>query len=163
MSDEKNTKPLSMRRIKALKALCKKATLAPWEDKREPSLTEDGEELRRYYHIESKKGTICELFYNEDWEAMGCYNNDAVDAAFIAAARQAVPDLLAEVERLRVENQRLEQEADFLAEHLHRSGVPCPGDGEKFDPYGECAEKGWPCVACFREWARQETQEGESK
>ena len=25
------------------------------------------------------------------------------------------------------------------------------------------AEKGWPCVACFREWARQETQEGESK
>ena len=116
MSDEKNTKPLSMRRIKALKALCKKATLAPWEDKREPSLTEDGEELRRYYHIESKKGTICELFYNEDWEAMGCYNNDAVDAAFIAAARQAVPDLLAEVERLRVENQH---GVDILRNYRH--------------------------------------------
>ena len=127
MSDETNTKPLSMRRIKALKALCKKATPAPWEDKREPSLTEDGEELRRYYHIESKKGTICELFYNEDWEAMGCYDNDAVDAAFIAAARQAVPDLLAEVERLRAENKRLEKAANWLANMLeyHVDGC-CP-------------------------------------
>lgn len=29
---------------------------------------------------------------------------------------------------------------------------PCLGDGEY-------AENGWPCVACFREWAKQETQE----
>ena len=54
--------------------------------------------------------------------------------------------------------ERLNREADWLAEHLHRSGVPCPGDGEKFDPYGECAEKDWPCIACFRKWAKQETQ-----
>lgn len=68
---------------------------------------------------------------------------------------------LEEILALRAEVARLNREADWLAEHLHRAGIPCPGDGEKFDPYGECAKKGWPCVACFREWARQETQEGE--
>lgn len=55
--------------------------------------------------------------------------------------------------------EQINREADFLAEHLHRAGIPCPGDGEKFYPYGECAEKGWPCIACFREWARQQTRE----
>lgn len=85
-----------------------------------------------------------------------------ITAAHIAASS---PDVvradLEEILALRAEVARLNREADWLAEHLHRAGAPCPGDGEKFDPYGECAEKDWPCVACFREWARQETQEGE--
>lgn len=150
MSDEKNTKPLSMRWIKALKALCRKATPAPWEDKRDSMESEDGYELGRSYRVVSREeGTICYLHSYLDYPG-----NDKADAAFIAHARQAVPELLAEVERLN-------READWLAEHLHRAGAPCPGDGEKFDPYGECAKKGWPCVACFRKWARQETQEGE--
>lgn len=49
------------------------------------------------------------------------------DAAFIAAARQDIPDLLAEVDRLRAENQRLEQAANWLANMLeyHVDGC-CP-------------------------------------
>ena len=100
-------------------------------------------------------------------EICNTYGNllcDTFDAAHIAANHpEVVRADLEEILALRAEVARLNREADWLAEHLHRSGVPCPGDGEKFDPYGECAEKGWPCVACFREWARQETQEGESK
>lgn len=85
-----------------------------------------------------------------------------ITAAHIAANHpEVVRADLEEILALRAEVARLNREADWLAEHLHRAGIPCPGDGEKFDPYGECAKKGWPCVACFREWARQETQEGE--
>ena len=98
-------------------------------------------------------------------EICNTYGNllcDTFDAAHIAANHpEVVRADLEEILALRAEVARLNREADWLAEHLHRAGIPCPGDGEKFDPYGECAKKGWPCVACFREWARQETQEGE--
>lgn len=90
---------------------------------------------------------------------------DSIDRKTARHIAASSPDVvradLEEILALRAEVARLNREADWLAEHLHRAGIPCPGDGEKFDPYGECAKKGWPCVACFREWARQETQEGE--
>lgn len=81
------------------------------------------------------------------------------DAAHIAShSPDVVRADLEEILALRAEVARLNREADWLALHLHRAGVPCPGDGDKFDPYGECAKKGWPCVSCFREWAKLETQ-----
>lgn len=53
--------------------------------------------------------------------------------------------------------------ADFFEKQENCDDVLCPIDGEKPASYEECAKRGWPCVACFRECARQETQEGESK
>lgn len=83
---------------------------------------------------------------------MGCWMHGPVKESADAAVKAW--DALPRQEDV----ERLNREADWLAEHLHRSGVPCPGDGEKFDLYGECAEKDWPCIACFRKWAKQETQ-----
>lgn len=80
---------------------------------------------------------------------MGCWMHGPMKETADAAAR-------AWNELPRHEDvEQLQKEADWLAEHLHRAGVPCPGDGEQFDPCGECAEKGWPCVACFRKEARR--------
>ena len=93
----------------------------------------------------------------------GCSGDPQANAAHIAASS---PDVvcadLEEILRLRAEVARLNKEADWLAERLHGSGYPCPGDGEKFDPYGECRERGWPCVPCFREEARKAVEEEEN-
>lgn len=85
------------------------------------------------------------------------------DGDFLAknSPREVQADI-EEILRLRGEVARLEKEADWLAERLHGSGYPCPGDGEKFDPYGECRERGWPCVPCFREEARKAVEEEEN-
>ena len=121
---KKSVKPLSVRRIRKLKSLCKKATPAPWEDKRDSIGSEDGYEIGRTYRVVSReKGTICYLDPDIEFNP----TNDKADAAFIAHARQAVPDLLAEVERLRAENKRLEKAANWLANMLecHVDGC-CP-------------------------------------
>lgn len=76
-----------------------------------------------------------------------------------ASSPDVVREDIEEILRLREEVARLNKEADWLAERLHGSGYPCPGDGEKFDPYGECRERGWPCVPCFREEARKAVEE----
>lgn len=103
---KKRVKPLSVRRIRKLKALCKKATPAPWKDKRHSIGSEDGYEIGRTYRVESQKDTICHLD-----SYLGYPENEAADAAFIAAARQAVPELLAEVERLQAEVARLKMKS----------------------------------------------------
>lgn len=122
MSDKKTTKPLSMRRINALKALCRKATPPPWEDERDSIGSEDGYEIGRSYRVVAREnGTICYLHSYLDYPG-----NDKADAAFIAAVRQAVPELLAEVERLKAENQRLEQAANWLADILEEYTDCCP-------------------------------------
>lgn len=43
--------------------------------------------------------------------------------------------------------------ADFFEKQMECDDVLCPINGEKPLSYKECADKGWPCVACFREWA----------
>jgi hypothetical protein len=39
----------------------------------------------------------------------------------------------------------------LLAKMAHDAGVPCPGDGEKFDPEGDCKEmiNQGKCPECF--------------
>lgn len=121
MSDEKQiVKPISMNRIRKLKALCRKATPAPWKDIRHSIQSEDGYEIGRTYRVESQKDTICHLD-----SYLGYSENERADAAFIATARQAAPDLLAEVERLRAENKKLEKAANWLANML-ASYEGCP-------------------------------------
>ena len=169
MSDKKDTKPLSMRRIKALKALCRKAAPAPWKDKRDSIESEDGYEIGRSYRVVSREeGTICYLDPDLEFRP----KNDKADAAFIAAARQAVPDLLAEVERLRAENRQLEKESNQLAEFLSDidgaflESSPCPADLEWLD--FECPHKrekmAFGCndyeVDCWRAAARKAISEG---
>ena len=168
MSDEKRiVKPISMNRIRKLKALCRKATPAPWKDIRHSIQSEDGYEIGRTYRVESQKDMICHLD-----SYLGYSENERADAAFIATARQAAPDLLAEIERLKDEKQQLEKENIQLAEFLSdidgafSERCPCPANLEWLDfecPH-EREKKAFGCndyeVDCWRMAARKAISEG---
>lgn len=85
---------------------------------------------------------ICMLngkYYNDQW----CMADQQIaDAAFIAAAREAVPALIARV-------RQLEKEADWLTEFVC-SEYGCP------TPKENC--KSFDCVKCWREAARKEVK-----
>lgn len=104
---------MTAERIAEIKAREGKATPGPWVDKLHVAQTADGLEFGRSYSVIAKDGGVCMLYKGDRYN--GYYNQDA-DAAFIASARQDIPDLLAEVERLRAENKRLERQVMQLAE-----------------------------------------------
>ena len=84
-------------RLAELEALCAAATPGPWT----PSVDSDrgyvGEDYGRWW-LPSFKEAPFSVFSLEDKEAQADR-----DAAFLCAARTAVPELLAEVRRLRAE------------------------------------------------------------
>ena len=82
---------MTQQELAALKALAEAATPGPWEE-----VAESGE-----WWITSASDETASLYVIPD---TGLMNQADVD--FIAASRTAVPALLAEVERLRVENER---------------------------------------------------------
>lgn len=76
------------------------------------------------------------------------------DAAHIAA--NDPPTVIADIDeilRLRAQVERLEKEADWLAE---RAGAK---DCLMADTVENCTKKGFPCIACFRTAARKAVEE----
>lgn len=78
--------------LNALEALCERATGAPWTVDLDDAKAH-GDQPR----VESSNGLICVAgnAVAEDWQ------QHHANAAFIAASREAVPELIAEVRRLR--------------------------------------------------------------
>ena len=101
-----------------LEALANAATDGPWtvkktefEDAQADAFFDD------VYTVEAKHlWEICDISTHERMNEFAVYSRemDRADAAFIAAARTAVPDLIAEVRRLR----GLLQRCDPFLEHL---------------------------------------------
>lgn len=79
--------------LEKLKELCAKATNRPWQY-RIPA----GRDM--IFSVGELRGPVAEV---RSW-------SPGDDAAFIVAAREALPELIAEVERLREENDRLKTE-----------------------------------------------------
>ena len=113
-----------------IKARCEAATPGPWVDRLRDFECLDGYGLESHPTVETNGKTVCVLCEREFDD-----DNDEADAVFIAHARQDIPDLLAEVERLRKRAERLragvkslKSTRDFLVSNLaNRIGE------EKFD------------------------------
>lgn len=96
------TDPMTQERLDAIKARCEAATLGPWYVEyemdgpfAEPQCIQGPENVTTYHDA-----------YN-DYRVSAVVEMAEADLEFIAHARQDIPDLLAEVERLRAENDRL--------------------------------------------------------
>jgi hypothetical protein len=74
----------------ALKQLAEAATSSPWQ-------VIDATEHHGVY-VEAELATVCDLYYMNDTRRPIRQTNDRANAAFIAAAREAVPRLLSEIE-----------------------------------------------------------------
>lgn len=108
-----NNEPMTAARRAAIKARCGAATPGPWVVSSEYA---SGVELgykpdhERTWGYGCSNDFVCDLNDGEYHE----YNNKAeqlANASFIAHAREDVPALLAEVERLRAENESLKNSA----------------------------------------------------
>ena len=85
--------------LAALKALADAATPGPWEAGEYNRVTADGRHILK-----------CRDQY--DGVRLAIHDNAIADAAFIAAARDAVPELIAEVDRLRTELAQAQAQAE---------------------------------------------------
>jgi 7-cyano-7-deazaguanine synthase in queuosine biosynthesis len=91
-----------MRPTEQIKATCEAATKGPWA-------TDGRDEV-----VDSTGDAVC--FTNED-------NGYEHDATFIAHARQDVPDLISEVERLRGENESLRRTISCQLDPSHQREI----------------------------------------
>lgn len=98
---------MTAERIAEIKAREGKATPGPWVDSCEIKKTSRGVNACCGVRADRGIGEICPLV---------AYGLKSEDAEFFAHARQDIPDLLAEVDRLRAENKRLERQVMQLAE-----------------------------------------------
>jgi len=89
--------------------LAEAATPGPW--------TTDGNE----FAVEGRRLGKCYDQY--DGVRLAIHDNAIADAAFIAAAREAIPALLAEVERLQHGNDQLRPQRHAAREDAYRLGV----------------------------------------
>ena len=98
---------MTQQELDALKALADAATPGPWEVEHHSGILVDG------------VPSTCAVLTSQEYD-MASFGDDLqgyFDAAFIAAARAAVPALIAEVERLREE---LDDYADAIAHERRR-------------------------------------------
>ena len=104
-------KPMTEERFAEIRARAEAATPGPWVDRLRDFEGVDGYGLESHPTVEANGKTVC-IFYEREIDD----ENDDADAAFIAAAREDVPALLAEVERLRAKNARQEEVIWFFSE-----------------------------------------------
>ena len=124
-----NNEPMTAARRAAIKARCDAATPGPWVVSSEYASGVDlgyKPDHERTWGYGCGNDFVCDLNDGEYHEYCS-QDEQRANAEFIAAARQDIPDLLAEVERLRVENQRLEKSIDWLVSQR----FPCPRDGSQ--------------------------------
>lgn len=122
-----NNEPMTAERRAAIKARADAATPGPWVVSSEYASGVDlgyKPDHERTWGYGCGNDFVCDLNDGEYHE----YHNKAeqmANASFIAHARENVPALMAEVERLRAENKRLEKAANWLANML-ASYEGCP-------------------------------------
>lgn len=138
--------PLTEERLFEIKAREKAATPGPWVDRLRDFEGVDGYGLESHPTVEANGKTVC-IFYEREIDD----ENDDADAAFIAAAREDVPALLAEVERLRAEVAWLKDEVASLEQELKFS------DETEYD----LIKKLFDLKICHREWICE--QDGSSE
>lgn len=95
--------PMTEERIAKIRAREKAATQGPW---REECVIGRRKEIETFHTIRDKDGAIVDVL------PILAYH----DAAFIAHAREDIPALLDEVERLRAENARQKDVISFLGD-----------------------------------------------
>lgn len=107
MSKEPLTKkPMTEERIAEIRGREKAATQGPWRTKCEIlEADECGNATAEMTYVSTNDKGICILYGRGHDDA-----NAQEDAAFIAHAREDIPALLDEVERLRAENEKLREE-----------------------------------------------------
>lgn len=89
------SKQMTEGRLEAIKARAEAATPGPWVDRLRDFEGADGYGLESHPTVEANGKTVC-IFCEREIDD----DNDEVNAEFIAAAREDVPALLEEVERL---------------------------------------------------------------
>lgn len=121
-----NNEPMTAERRAAIKAREGKATPGPWVANEYASGVDLGykPDHERTWGYGCDNSFVCDLNDGEYHEYCS-QDEQRANAEFIAAARQDIPDLLAEVERLWAENLRIEKAANYLANMLARyEGCP---------------------------------------
>lgn len=109
-----------------LKLLAEKATPGPWfvVGARAKIKYEQCHMISRYDEADKKDENIAVVWYDEK-TGLGLS-----DAAFIASSREAIPSLIAEVERLR---EALKELTDAIESGLCNSGTPAADPPERLD------------------------------
>ena len=104
--------PLTEERLVEIRGREKAATQGPWRAKSEAlEADECGNVTAAMTYVSTNDKGICILYGRGHDDA-----NTQGDAAFIAHARQDIPALLDEVERLRAENERQKEVISFLGD-----------------------------------------------
>lgn len=155
--------PLTAEQLAAIKARADAATTGPWVDKLRDFEGVDGYGLESHPTVEANGKTVC-IFYEREIDD----DNDEADATFIASAREDIPALLAEVERLRTDVARLRARLRWLSKCAFKDTNRCA----KLPGFSRCV---WNCgewcgaaddlrKGCWREFAGMATREnpGES-
>lgn len=111
------TEAMTAERIAEIKAREGKATPGPWVANEYASGVDLGykPDHERTWGYGCGNDFVCDLNDGEYHEYCS-QEEQRANAEFITHARQDIPDLLAEVERLRAENKRLERQVMQLAE-----------------------------------------------
>lgn len=138
--DSRTTEALLARR-----ALAEKATPGPW-----------GQVIAGLERvvIDSKGTVVCTVCLDEDFSDKETERQVLANLYYIAVNSPAI--VMADIDeilRLRAQVERLEKEADWLAE---RAGAK---DCLMADTVENCTKKGFPCIACFRTAARKAVEE----
>lgn len=123
--------PLTEERIVEIRGREKAATQGPWRAKSEAlEADECGNATAEMTCVSTNDKGICILYGRGHDDA-----NTQEDAAFIAHAREDIPALLDEVERLRAENEVLEKALEDLGFFVRTKLDYCPADfiGEGID------------------------------
>ena len=129
---------ITLEQLSDWKRLADAATEGPWETDTTENEGDygNGLDLRsgfNSYEVAAASGRVCDTInsdvamVSEEYDEDGCTAWDEVGKAnmeFIAAARTAVPTLIAEVERLTAERDALKEALDFYAKEHQR-----PNDG----------------------------------
>lgn len=111
--------PMTEERIAEIRAREKAATQGAW---REECVIGRRKEIETFHTIRDKDGAIVDVL------PISAYH----DAAFIAHAREDIPALLDEVERLRAENARQKEVISFLGDAA-KSLARDEADRRKYD------------------------------
>lgn len=103
--------------LDALEALAEAATEGPW------CVMRNG--LGQSCGVTVGNGMVLDFGSGGPFDETG---TTSPDAAFIASARTAVPELIAEVRRLRAIEALYSRECDAMQTFLRRHKIGCPGD-----------------------------------